>query len=44
VLNMMATFEYQRSWMHSHLMILRALCQRATGNIDMAVGSEEGKS
>jgi hypothetical protein len=39
---MMATSGFKRSWMHSHSIKLRALCQRATHNIDMAVESEKG--
>jgi hypothetical protein len=39
---MMATFEYQSSWVHSHPIIPRALRQRATHNIDLAVEHEEG--
>jgi hypothetical protein len=35
--NMMVTSEFQRSWVHSHSIIPRALHQRATQNIDMAV-------
>ena len=38
----MATSGFQRSWVHIHSIILRALRQRATHNIDMAVEPEEG--
>ena len=38
----MATSGFQRSWVHIHSIILRALRQRATHNIDMAVEPEKG--
>jgi hypothetical protein len=38
----MATSGFKRFWVHSHSIIPRALCQRATQNIDMAVEPEEG--
>jgi hypothetical protein len=38
----MATSGFQRSWVHIHSIILRALRQRATHIIDMAVEPEEG--
>jgi hypothetical protein len=38
----MATSGYQRSWVHIHSIIPRALRQRATHIINMAVGPEEG--
>jgi hypothetical protein len=38
----MATSGLQRSWVHIHSIISRALRQRATHNIDMAVEPEEG--
>jgi hypothetical protein len=38
----MATSWFQRSWVHIHSSIPRALCQRTTRNIDMAVEPEEG--
>jgi hypothetical protein len=39
----MATYGFQRSWVHIHSTIPRALRQRATHNIDMAVKPEEGE-
>jgi hypothetical protein len=39
----MATSGFRRSWVHIHSIIPRALCQRATQNIDMAVEPEEGE-
>jgi hypothetical protein len=33
----MASSGFQRSWVHSHSIIRRAFCQRATQNIDLAV-------
>jgi hypothetical protein len=40
---MMATSGFQRSWVHIHSIIPRALRQRITHNIDMAVEPEEGE-
>jgi hypothetical protein len=37
----MATSGFQRSWVHAHSIIRRALRRRATYNIDMAVEPEE---
>ena len=39
---MMATSGFQRSWVHIHSIIKRALRQHATHNIDMAVEPKEG--
>ena len=38
---MMATSEFQRSWVHIQSIIPRALRQRATHNIEMALGLDE---
>jgi hypothetical protein len=38
----MATSGFRRSWVHNHSIIPRALRQRTTDNIDMAVEPEEG--
>jgi hypothetical protein len=38
----MATSGFQRSWVHIHSIIPRALRQRATHNIDIALAPEEG--
>ena len=40
---MMATSGFQRSWVHIHSIIPRALRQRVTHNSDMAVEPEEGE-
>ena len=39
--NMMATSGFQRPWVHIHSIIQRAVSQRATHNINMAVDPEE---